>query len=182
MTFFLLLLMVFAVLSLLTDKLITAFVYLSVFSLLCSICYLLYQAPDVAIAEAVIGSTIATVLYLVALKKYKIFRVYYTSKVKYIKKFSWMADERSRLEAALQKFAKEKELEVDMIFTTDTLEQIQLHYSYDLIIESEDETIRINGEKSNYHYDEIIEYLNKNFKTIKSVRYACLTSSEGDGT
>jgi len=68
---FLIILVVLALVALNTPKLRRAVVYLGIFSLVSSFVYLLYGAPDVAIAEAVIGSTIATVLYLVALKKYK---------------------------------------------------------------------------------------------------------------
>lgn len=66
---FLLLLLLFAVLALQQRRLRVAVIYLGVFSLLSSIVYLFHRAPDVAMAEAVIGSTIATILYLVALRK-----------------------------------------------------------------------------------------------------------------
>ncbi len=46
-----------------------AIIALGAFSLLASFCYLLYHAPDVAIAEAVIGSALSTILFIVALKK-----------------------------------------------------------------------------------------------------------------
>ena len=67
--FFLLLLLLFAILALQQPRLRIAIIYLGVFSLLVSFAYLQHQAPDVAMAEAVIGSTLATVLYLVALRK-----------------------------------------------------------------------------------------------------------------
>ncbi len=57
----LILVVILAILAIQTNTLRRAIVYLCVFSLLCSFCYLLYQAPDVAIAEAVIGSTLATI-------------------------------------------------------------------------------------------------------------------------
>ena len=67
--FFLLLLLLFAILTLQQPRLRIAIIYLGVFSLLVSFAYLQHHAPDVAMAEAVIGSTLATVLYLVALRK-----------------------------------------------------------------------------------------------------------------
>lgn len=62
-------LVVFAIIAIQTAVLRNAIIYLSVFSLLCSIVYLFLGAPDVAIAEAAIGCTLSTILYLVALKK-----------------------------------------------------------------------------------------------------------------
>ena len=69
----LIMLIVLAIATVQTRKLRNAVIYLGVFSLGMSFVYILYNAPDVAIAEAVIGSTLATILYLVALKKYRIF-------------------------------------------------------------------------------------------------------------
>lgn len=68
-TFFLILLLVTAFLTIQQRRLRTAVIFMAVFSLLSSIVFLLYQAPDVAMAEIVIGSTLSTVLYLVALSK-----------------------------------------------------------------------------------------------------------------
>lgn len=62
-------LVVFAVLSVSTANFRRAVIYMAIFSLIMSLAFLYYKAPDVAIAEAVIGSAMATVLYLVALRK-----------------------------------------------------------------------------------------------------------------
>jgi uncharacterized MnhB-related membrane protein len=67
---FLFLLIAFAIIAIQTTKLIRGAIYLGIFSLISSFCFLLYGAPDVAIAEAIIGSTLSTILYLVALYKY----------------------------------------------------------------------------------------------------------------
>jgi multicomponent Na+:H+ antiporter subunit B len=50
-----------------------AIVLLGAYSLMSSLVYLHHGAPDVALAEAVIGSTLATVLYLAALRKQEAF-------------------------------------------------------------------------------------------------------------
>lgn len=67
--FFLLLLLLTAFLTVQQRRLRTAVIFMAVFSLLSSVVFLLYQAPDVAMAEIIIGSTLSTVLYLVALSK-----------------------------------------------------------------------------------------------------------------
>ena len=71
---FLVLLFLFAVLALQHPRLRTAVIFLGVFSLLASLVYLQHHSPDVAMAEAVIGSTLGTVLYLVALRKQEAIR------------------------------------------------------------------------------------------------------------
>ena len=65
----LILMVIFSIVAIHQHQLRTAVICLGAFSLLASVAYLMHHAPDVAIAEAVIGSTIATVLYLVVLRK-----------------------------------------------------------------------------------------------------------------
>ncbi len=67
---FLLIMVVLAVLSIEVRKLEVAVIYLGIFSLINAIVYLFYGAPDVSLAEAVIGSTLATALYLIAIRGY----------------------------------------------------------------------------------------------------------------
>jgi putative multicomponent Na+:H+ antiporter subunit B len=55
-----------------------AVIFLGIFSLLCSFLYLYYGAPDVAIAEAVIGSGLVMLLYLTAIKRYRTFGICFT--------------------------------------------------------------------------------------------------------
>ncbi|NSW89206.1 MAG: DUF4040 domain-containing protein [Firmicutes bacterium] len=69
---------VFALLAVQTHQLRRAVIYLGVFSLINSFAYVFYGAPDVSLAEAIIGSTLVTVLYLIALKKYKPLPTRYT--------------------------------------------------------------------------------------------------------
>jgi len=50
-------------------KLLHSLVFLSLFSMLLSLKYLTLRAPDVAITEAALGTGLATVVYLVAIRK-----------------------------------------------------------------------------------------------------------------
>ncbi len=77
----LVLLIVFSIAAIQTPRLDHAVIYLGMFSFLCSLLYLLYKSPNVAIAEAVIGCTLATVIYLVALRKQKRFTVYVLNRI-----------------------------------------------------------------------------------------------------
>jgi len=68
--FIYILLIIFALYSVFAKNLKRAIVGSGVFGLWISIAYMLYHAPDVAIAEAVISSALATILYVVTIKNY----------------------------------------------------------------------------------------------------------------
>ncbi|MBW6516091.1 MAG: DUF4040 domain-containing protein [Candidatus Cloacimonetes bacterium] len=63
---FMLLATIFVVFS---KKLLHSLIFLSLFSMLLALKYLTLRAPDVAITEAALGTGLATVVYLVAIKK-----------------------------------------------------------------------------------------------------------------
>lgn len=62
-----LLLLVLGVLAIRSKDVIHALVYLSVLSMLSVLAFLLMQAPDVAITEAVIGAGLVTAIFLFTL-------------------------------------------------------------------------------------------------------------------
>jgi len=64
------LLIVFAIYSVFAKNLKRAIAGAGIFGLWVSIIYMFYRAPDVALAEAVISSSLATILYVVTIKNY----------------------------------------------------------------------------------------------------------------
>jgi len=64
------LLIMFALYSVFAKNLKRAIAGAGIFGLWVSVVYMLYQAPDVALAEAVISSSLATILYVVTIKNY----------------------------------------------------------------------------------------------------------------
>lgn len=52
-----------------TKKLLHSLIFLSLFSMLLALKYFTLRAPDVAITEAALGTGLATVVYLVAIRK-----------------------------------------------------------------------------------------------------------------
>lgn len=152
----LIVMVIFAILAIQTKILRRSVIYLTVFSLLCSFAYLLFQAPDVAIAEAVIACTLSTVLFLVALRKYTIFRVYYIipepgEQVDYISKKEFMDE--------LSDFLYGMELELDLIETNLSVEEINEHHAYDMIVENINNAVVLSGSSANYHYVEIATHM-----------------------
>lgn len=65
----LILLIVLGILSLQFKDLLSAIICLAVFSLLSSLLFYYLHAPDVAITEAAVGAGVATVLFVVILRK-----------------------------------------------------------------------------------------------------------------
>lgn len=65
----LILLVIMAIFIILTKDLKKMIIFMAVLSLLSSLIFLLYNAPDVAIAEAIMSAAISTILYLVAIRR-----------------------------------------------------------------------------------------------------------------
>lgn len=174
----LILMLIFAVASLQSDSLRHSVIYLSVFSLLCSFAYALYQAPDVAIAEAVIGCTLSTVLYLVAIKKYRIFRIYYSNQVTDLIKKPESNVLRANLVTMVDGYLQDLELEMDLIHTKHGFVEIDGLHEYDVIVEHTNDGIRMYGAQSNYLYDGLTSYLIEH--NAFDIEYEYILEDEGD--
>ena len=71
MTYFVhILLIIILVAIILSNENLKIIIYSSVFSLICAILYFLYSAPDVALAEAAIGSAIVPLIYIISISKH----------------------------------------------------------------------------------------------------------------
>ena len=174
----LIVMVIFAIASIQTKSLRRSVLYLSVFSLLCSFAYAMYQAPDVAIAEAVIGCTLSTVLYLVAIKKFRIFRVYYYHHITTPEKLPESHVLRNNLMTMIEGFLGDTELEMDMINTKKRFDDIHGQHDYDVIIEHTNQGIHMYGAQSNYHYDGLTTYLIEH--NAFDIEYEYLLEEEGD--
>lgn len=154
----LVLLVVFAIIAIQTEKLNRAVIYFASFSLFASLAYLLYSAPDVAIAEAVIGSTLATIMYLIALNKYNVFKICCCAK-----------NENETLNH-VKKYCRIHELEPDIISESSSERDAFLSGKYDLVIEENDGKVTVYGKSENYHIDGIEEYLDENSKNSDAIK------------
>ncbi len=154
-------LIVFAIIAIQSRVLRNAVIYLSVFSLICSIVYLLLGAPDVAIAEATIGCTLSTILYLVALKKYRIFTVYYNCHVKDDRQLDGLQYEKEEIQAILKHFSTAQELQLDLINTSASFTKLKKSASYDVIIFHSAKGLWLHGLKNSYQYNEMLNFFEK---------------------
>ncbi|HAE61775.1 MAG TPA: hypothetical protein DCG38_05535 [Eubacteriaceae bacterium] len=171
---FLILMVVLALITLNTVKLRRAVIYLGIFSLVSSFVYLLYGAPDVAIAEAVIGSALSTVLYLVALKKYQVFTIYYTNANYNEIHDGYIIKGRAQILRDVERFFLKREMEPQIIYTTDDCDYVLSAKNFDLLIHQDYDKVKMYGCIEDYHVDAMQDYVAKNpyeNLTVEFVRY-----------
>ncbi len=161
--------LVLALLALYTGPLRIAVIYFSVFSLICSFLYLYYQAPDVAIAEAVMGSGLITLLYLTALKRYRVYSVCYTNT-----DFPTVSDReiiegtrKGELVREIEDFCFARELEPQLVFTPQPVSEVLQSGRHDLIIHQTGDKITIIGNRENYVIDELEMLLVLRYQDLK---------------
>lgn len=153
----LIILIILALISLQTRRLRNAIIYLGLFSMTLAFVYLLYGAPDVAIAEAIIGSTMATVLFIVAFQKYRLFVIYIHVPEAFIDDTIYKKNHYETLLQHIEKFSAKNGLEPMIIYTVSTVNQIIESHHYGVIIESIQEEIYLHVHKSNLKAKTIIE-------------------------
>ena len=155
---FLLMLLLSVILVVLTSKLINAVVYMGVFSFLAAVVFLLLGAPDVALAEAIIGSTLSTIIYLIAIKKFKIFTVYHINNKDYDTKRETYINQVIK---DLFSYLKSKEMQQNIIHTNLSLETLIKHEEQCFIIENTDDAIVIHSNNITLHNQNIKELIRK---------------------
>ncbi len=136
-----------------------AVIFLGIFSFLCSFLYLYYGAPDVAIAEAVIGSGLVMLLYLTAIKRYRTYTVTVAEQtVERIddKTMQALADTpQGRLLSEIERFCLSRELEPEIVYSRDEVEEIMAEGRYDLIVQHRADATTVYGRQDNFLVDEL---------------------------
>jgi putative multicomponent Na+:H+ antiporter subunit B len=152
------LLIVFSIILINTPRIRRLAIFICVFSIICSIIYLIHGAPDVSIAEAIIGSTIATILYLVALQKYRYFKIYYT--IECLDGIDNNGEtEQQNVISTIEDFCRFKHLEPQFIYSMEPLERIISQSDFDLIVRNINGVISIYGKLHHYQLDTLQNYL-----------------------
>ena len=173
-------LIVIAFIAVQTQKLRRAAVYLGAFSLLCSFAYLSYNAPDVAIAEAVIGCTLGTILLLIAMKKYHVITIFYVQDEAgdpaVIKK------ERRDLTTSLERFLADRGFEPQTISTDLDDRELCENECFNLLIMHEKNDITIYSSGIRYITPDIQEYIASHKPPHLNVSFFCVNERtlEGD--
>ena len=156
---FLVLLIPISIYAIQTRKLRNAVIALCAFSLVASVIYLLLYAPDVAVAEAVIGTTLSTILYLVALKKYKVFTVYFLLEQHDSTDNAYFQRSKDNMTQALEKFCAKQELELHILYSIESLVQIAEKHQFSLVIHETESQHLIYGHPDNLKLSALAEFL-----------------------
>ena len=155
----LLLVVVLAAATIWTRILRHAIIFVGVFSLIISYLYLYYGAPDVAIAEAVIGSGLVMLLYLTAIKRYRTYTVCVVDetvdRIEDATIYDLSVSRQGRVLEEIERFCLSRELEPQIVFTPETVESVQQDGRYDLIVRREAEDVTVMGRNDNFLVDEL---------------------------
>lgn len=150
----LIVIIILAIFTIITPRIRKSIILSGVMSVTAAFAYVLLAAPDIALAEAVIGSTITTVLFLVAIKKSKIFIVYYIKDDELI---------REDIMKYIEQILTENEYELQFVCTKESVEFLKENYSFELLIEEKGDKVKIYGEYANIGFMDILKKLQSEF-------------------
>ncbi len=143
---------VFAWLTIHSTLLRLSVVYMAVFSLLAAFVFVLHGAPELAIAEGVIGSGLVTLLYLVALQRYRVYTIAIVSDQhseglsdRYID-----AMENTGVMQRIRRFCLSREFEPQVVFTAKALTEALEDLRYDLVITEDNGQTCVYGPQDSY--------------------------------
>jgi putative multicomponent Na+:H+ antiporter subunit B len=151
------LMMFFAVLAIQSRMLIHSIIHLAVFSLLGAFLYLLFAAPELALAEAAIGSGLVTLLYLASLKRNKVYTIAVLAEgQKYRMTDAYLGYmERLRTMKEIREFFQKREFEPQVVFSEKPLQEALEYPAFDLIITEDEEGISAHGSSESFILEEL---------------------------
>jgi uncharacterized MnhB-related membrane protein len=158
-TVLLLMTVLVAVVAVWTKILRHAVIFLGIFSFICSFLYLYYGAPDVAIAEAVIGSGLVMLLYLTAIKRYRTYSIVVAydqdERIQDTTIQELSATEQGRLLQEIERFCLSRELEPEIVYSREEVDTIVADGRYDLIVQAGGSELTVYGRSDNFLVDEL---------------------------
>jgi len=136
---FLIIMIIFAVLAVFSSTLKTSVIFLGILSLTSALVYLFLNAPDVAMVEAVIGSVLTTILFLVAIQKCKVLTVFFASKDGKIAIYNNKYKEYRKIMRDIREYCNKHELELQIVYTHESAKHFLSNGQKDiLVIENEE--------------------------------------------
>jgi len=148
-----------AVVAVWTKILRHAVIFLGIFSFICSFLYLYYGAPDVAIAEAVIGSGLVMLLYLTAIKRYRTYSIIVAydqdERIRDATMHELAGSEQGRLLQEIERFCLSRELEPEIVYSREEVQTIIDDGRYDLVVKAGGAELTVYGRADNYLVDEL---------------------------
>lgn len=141
----------FAAIALHTRMLRLSIIALAMFSLLGALLFLLYSAPELAIAEAIIGSALATLLFLTALKRYPVFTIGVVSVLPdRLNDAHILRAKYSSVFRHIRTFLLQREREAQLVFTLLAVEEAVQESYYDMVVEVGTDPVTVHGSIDDY--------------------------------
>lgn len=158
------LIVVMAIASLRAESLRSSIIFYGIVSLLMSFLFLIYLAPDVALAEAVIGSGLVTLVFLLALRQYKVYRVCFVDRSDLMNvNESIRQMERNQITASIEQFCRAKELELQLVVSRRPLAVESENPNYDMVLaRAADGHLEVHGNEENALLVEVLWFLQWN--------------------
>lgn len=142
---------VFAAIAIQVKLLRHSIIALAIFSLFAALLFLVYAAPELAIAEVVMGSGLVTLLYLTALKRYHFYRICIVSELPEDINDRFISEIKSTdAMREIRTFCRRREREVQLVFSSDPLNDVLRDPRYHLVMKTGLNTITIYGVVDDY--------------------------------
>ncbi|WP_277631276.1 Na(+)/H(+) antiporter subunit B [Atopococcus tabaci] len=150
-------LVVLAIVVTQSNNLLRSLILLEVFSLLIALTYLLYQAPDVALAEVAIGLGLSTVLYLVGIKRIRVFHICYVFDETQAVRDAHIAEVEPTVVRPLELFLEKREnVEPHMAYSNKSLKDVIENDQPDLIVYQGAEKLYFIGNQDDQVYQDVL--------------------------
>lgn len=157
---------VFSFLAIQSRLLLKAVIYLAIASILAALLYLRSGAPELAIAEAAIGSGLVTLLYLAALKRNRVYTIGIAcdGQPNRLEDAYILHIEHSQAVREIRNFFVIREFEIQIVFVPESLEEALTQDRYDLVLHEDPNGITA--------YTEDDSYIMMEFETMMHIRGA----------
>lgn len=158
------LIVIMAVASLQVESLRSSIIFYGTLSLLASFLFLIYLAPDVALAEAAIGSGLVTLVFLLALRQYKVYRVCFVDQSEWMNSGRTIRKmERNQITASIEQFCRARELELQLVVSRRPLAVESENPNYDIVLaRAVDGHLEVHGNEENALLVEVVWFLQWN--------------------
>lgn len=154
-----------------TENLLRTVLFSGSFSLLMALAYLYYNAPDVALAEAAIGVGLSTVIYLVSLKKIRVYDVVYINEDVEVFDDDEINAIQDTIVRPLERYIEETvEIEPQITYTDDPVDNLIDSDKHDFIIVRRGDLTYLYGYTDDQVFQDIIANMNEVLADIKDVR------------
>lgn len=167
-------LLILGIATVTTNNLLRTVIYSGAFSLVMALAFLYYNAPDVALAEAAIGVGLSTIMYLVSLKKIRVYDICYVDES--VEEFDDdnINAAQDRVLRPLEYFIERtEELEPQLAYSNQDIQSI-LDNDHDVIIHQQDELIYFYGKTTDTVFQDIVANMNEYIGNMDDIRIVYL--------